>query len=403
MKDIVIVGGGASGLMAAIVAARRGRSVSILEYKERVGKKILATGNGRCNYTNSYMNISCFRSDNINFASSVLEDFSYNDTINFFMDLGIYPRDINGYIYPNSQQASAIREVLELEAVYLGVDIICDTKVEHIKKNTDHFVLMTNHGDYKAKKVVIATGGSASKNLGSDGSGFKLAKELGHKIIKPLPALVQLRTDDSNFKMIAGVRSQAYIELYIDDKLASTESGELQFTQYGVSGIPVFQISRYASKALDKSKKVSLKIDLLHDLDWKATMDLLEKRILINTYKNIEEIFYGLFNNKFILYILKKSGIYSKLEAKKISKGQLISLVNMIKNFEVNIIETNPFDSAQVTCGGIDTTQVSKRTMESKLVAGLYFSGEILDVDGTCGGYNLQWAWSSGFLAGSYV
>ena len=167
--------------------------------------------------------------------------------------------------------------------------------------------------------------------------------------------------------------------------------------------MPVFQISRYASKALDKSKKVSLKIDLLHDLDWKATMDLLEKRILINTYKNIEEIFYGLFNNKFILYILKKSGIYSKLEAKKISKGQLISLVNMIKNFEVNIIETNPFDSAQVTCGGIDTTQVSKRTMESKLVAGLYFSGEILDVDGTCGGYNLQWAWSSGFLAGSYV
>ena len=403
MKDIVIVGGGASGLMAAIVAARRGRSVSIIEYKERVGKKILATGNGRCNYTNSYMNISCFRSDNINFASSVLEDFSYNDTINFFMDLGIYPRDINGYIYPNSQQALAVREVLELEAVYLGVDIICDTKVEHIKKNTDHFVLMTNHGDYKAKKVVIATGGSASKNLGSDGSGFKLAKELGHKIIKPLPALVQLRTDDSNFKMIAGVRSQAYIELYIDDKLASTESGELQFTQYGVSGIPVFQISRYASKALDKSKKVSLKIDLLHDLDWKATMDLLEKRILINTYKNIEEIFYGLFNNKFILYILKKSGIYSKLEAKKISKGQLISLVNMIKNFEVNIIETNPFDSAQVTCGGIDTTQVSKRTMESKLVAGLYFSGEILDVDGTCGGYNLQWAWSSGFLAGSYV
>ncbi len=403
MKDIVIVGGGASGLMAAIVAARRGRSVSIIEYKERVGKKILATGNGRCNYTNSYMDISCFRSDNINFASSVLEDFSYNDTINFFMDLGIYPRDINGYIYPNSQQALAVREVLELEALYLGVDIICDIKVEHIKKNCEHFFLITNHGDYEAKKVVLATGGSASKNLGSDGSGFKLAKELGHKIIKPLPALVQLRTDDSNFKMIAGVRSQAYIELYIDDKLASTESGELQFTQYGVSGIPVFQISRYASKALDKSKKVSLKIDLLHDLDWKATMDLLEKRILINTYKNIEEIFYGLFNNKFILYILKKSGIYSKLEAKKISKGQLISLVNMIKNFEVNIIETNPFDSAQVTCGGIDTTQVSKRTMESKLVAGLYFSGEILDVDGTCGGYNLQWAWSSGFLAGSYV
>lgn len=403
MKDIVVVGGGASGLMVAIVAARRGRSVSIIEYKERVGKKILATGNGRCNYTNSNMDISCFRSDNINFVSSVLEDFSYYDTIDFFMNLGIYPKDINGYIYPNSQQALAVREVLELEALYLGVDIICDIKVEHIKKNGEHFILKTNHSDYKAKKIVLATGGSASKNLGSDGSGFKLAKELGHKIIKPLPALVQLKTDDSNFKMIAGVRSQAYIELYIDDKLASTEIGELQFTKYGVSGIPVFQISRHASKALDKSQKVSLKIDLLYDLDWKATMDLLEKRIIINPYKNIEEIFYGLFNNKLILYILKRTGIFSKLEAKKISKVQLISLVNMIKNFEVDIVETNPFDSAQATCGGIDTTQVSKRTMESKLIPGLYFSGEILDVDGICGGYNLQWAWSSGFLAGNYV
>lgn len=403
MRDIVIVGGGASGLLAAIVAARRGRSVTIIEHKERVGKKILATGNGRCNYTNSYMDISCFRSNNIDFVKSVLENFSYNETIDFFMNLGIYPKDINGYIYPNSQQALAVREVLDLEAIYLGVDIICDSKLEHIKKNTDHFVLRTNQGTYKAKKVLLATGGSASGNLGSDGSGFEFAKELGHKVVKPLPALVQLRSNESFFKMLAGVRSQAYIELYVDDELTSRESGELQFTKYGVSGIPILQISRYASKALDKLQKVSLKIDLLNDLDWKASMDLLEKRFNTNPYKNIEEIFYGLFNNKLALCILKRTGISSKLEVNKISKGQLINLVNMIKCFEVDIVETNSFDSAQVTCGGVDTTQVSERTMESKLISGLYFSGEILDVDGTCGGYNLQWAWSSGFLAGSHV
>lgn len=403
MRDIVIVGGGASGLLAAIVAARRGRSVTIIEHKERVGKKILATGNGRCNYTNSYMDISCFHSDNIDFVKTVLEKFSYNKTIDFFIDLGIYPKDINGYIYPNSQQALAVRDVLELEASYLGVDIICDTKLVHIKKNADYFALKTNHDDYKAQKVVLATGGSASKNLGSDGSGFKFAKELGHKVIKPLPALVQLRSNESFFNMLAGVRSQAYIELYVDDELAATESGELQFTKYGVSGIPIFQISRYASKALDKLQKVRLRIDLLHDLDWKATLDLLEKRFNTNPYKNLEEIFYGLFNNKLALCLLKITGISSKLEINKISKGQLINLVNMIKNFEVDIVETNPFDSAQVTCGGVDTTQVSKRTMESKLISGLYFTGEILDVDGACGGYNLQWAWSSGFLVGSHV
>lgn len=403
MRDIVIVGGGASGLLVAVVAARRGKRVTIIEHKERVGKKILATGNGRCNYTNSYMDISCFRSDNIDFIKPGLESFSYNKTIDFFMDLGIYPKNIDGNIYPNSQQAFAVRDVLELEAIHLGVNIICDTKVEHIKKNGEHFALRTNHSDYKAKKVVLATGGSASKNLGSDGSGFKLAKELGHKVIKPLPALVQLRSNESFFNMLAGVRSQAYIELYVDDELASTESGELQFTKYGVSGIPIFQISRYVSKALDKSQVIKLKIDLMHDLDWKAIMNLLEKRITTNSYKNIEEIFYGLFNNKIILCLLKRTGIPPKLGANKISKGQLINLVNMIKNFEVDIIETNPFDNAQVTCGGVDTTQVTKRTMESRLVLGLYFSGEILDVDGTCGGYNLQWAWSSGFLVGSHV
>ncbi len=401
MKELIIVGGGASGLMTSIVAARRGVDVTVLEHKDVVGKKILATGNGRCNYTNSYMDISCFRSDNIEFVEKVLNKFSYEETIDFFMDLGIYPKQIKGYIYPNSLQASSIRDVLELEALHLGVKINSNIKVDHINRLNNHFIINTNQGDFKSRKLVLASGGLASSSLGSDGSGLDLARMLGHNLINPLPGLVQLKSRDNFFKILAGVRTDAYIEVYINDKLKTSERGELQFTKYGVSGIPILQVSRFASKALDESKKVILKIDLLPEFDWKASMDLLESRISLNSYKSMEELFYGLLNNKLTLSILHRLNISKDMDCSKLDKAGLIRLTNMIKIFDVKINETNTFDQAQVTVGGVDTRQVSSDTMGSKIVEDLYFTGEILDVDGTCGGYNLQWAWSSGYIAGS--
>ena len=268
MKDIIIVGGGASGLMTGVIAARRGKKVTILEHKDRVGKKILATGNGRCNYTNSYMDISCFRSDNIDFVKKVLGVFPYEATVDFFMELGIYPKQIKGYIYPNSEQAISVRDVLELEALHLGVNIICNISVESIKKVENYFVIRTNQGELSSQKVVLSNGGCASSSLGSDGSGFQLAKDLKHSIIKPLPGLVQLKSNENFFKIVAGVRTDAYIEVYINNKLKAKERGELQFTKYGVSGIPILQISRYVSKALNASSNVLLKLDLMADFDF---------------------------------------------------------------------------------------------------------------------------------------
>ena len=403
MEDVIIVGGGASGLMAGIFAAKRGRKVTIFEHKDRLGKKILATGNGRCNYTNSNMDISCFHSDNIKFVKEVLEEFSYEETTSFFKNLGIYPKEIKGYIYPNSEQALSVLKVLELEVLYLGVKVVCDIKVEDIKKIKNGFVLDTSDGQYQARRVVLANGGCASPNLGSDGSGFSLAKALGHNIIKPLPGLVQLRSKDKYFKIIAGVRTNARINVYANNEKIGTEEGELQFTKYGVSGIPIMQVSRFVSKALDSSKIVKLKIDLLADFNWDRTMDLIKQRIKNNPYKNMEELFYGLLNNKLVICLLNRTNINKETSCNKLKPEDLVSLVNMIKFFEVDIYDTNPFEQAQVTVGGVDLNQVKSDTMESKLINGLYFCGEILDVDGTCGGYNLQWAWSSGYLAGSHV
>ncbi len=403
MEDVIVVGGGASGLMAGIFAARKDMKVTILEHKDKVGKKILATGNGRCNYTNSNMNISCFRSNNINFIEKVLEEFSYKETIEFFKELGIFPKEIKGNIYPNSEQALSVLKVLELEVLHLGVNVICDTKVDHIKKTNEGFVLHTSGGHYQSKKVILANGGCASPNLGSDGSGFTLAKELGHKIIKPLPGLVQLRSREKYFNIVAGVRTDARISVYVNNERIAIEEGELQFTKYGVSGIPIMQISRFVSKALDSSKDVKLKIDLLPSFEWDETIELIKDRINKNPYKNMEELFYGLLNNKLALCILSRANISSKKSCNKLKSEDLISLVNMIKYFQVKINDTNPFEQAQVTVGGVDLSQVSSETMESKLVNGLYFCGEILDADGTCGGYNLQWAWSSGYLAGINV
>ena len=403
MEDLIIVGGGASGLIAAIFAAKKGLKVTILEHKDRIGKKILATGNGKCNFTNLYMDIGCFRSENLPFVEKVLNKFSNLETIAFFKSLGIYPKDIKGYVYPNSEQALSLLKVLELEIKHLGVKVLCDIKVESISKSKSGFLVHTNYCNYKTRKVILATCGCSSKNLGSDGSGFEIAKGLGHRIIHPLPAMVQLRSNDTYFHMVAGVRSHALIKLYSKDELLWKERGELQFTKYGVSGIPILQLSRFASKALYKSQKVKLKIDFMPDINWASLKEMLKDRGFQTPYKNIEEVFYGLFNNKLTLCLLKEAGIPKDLPWSDLSKKQLNTLVSKIKSFEVNISATNSFDQSQVTAGGVDTKEINPETMESKICKNLYFCGEIIDVDGTCGGYNLQWAWSSGFVAGSSI
>ena len=403
MSSVIIVGGGASGLVAGIFAARQGHKVTILEHKDKIGKKILATGNGKCNYTNLVQLPECYRSNDSAFPMKVLSVFGVQETIDFFRQLGIYPKARDGYVYPNSEQAASVAQVLDMELKRLKVTICLEVRVEHIHKNKSTFKITTNKGDFTADKVILATGGCASPSHGSDGSGYLLAKELGHKIVKPLPALVQLKSKEKYFKALAGVRTEAYIKLFVNDKFTAEEKGELLIANYGVSGIPIFQLSRFAAKALSEREMVDLKIDFLPSLNWKETFDFINERLKSYPKKTAEESLVGLFNNKLAFVMLKEAGIESALYCEKVTKNNVTDLVNQIKEWKIPISDTNSFEQAQVSAGGADTSEITPSTMESKLVKGLYLTGELIDVDGTCGGYNLQWAWSTGAVAGMNV
>lgn len=396
--DVIIIGAGASGLVAAITAARKGATVLVIEHKEKAGKKILATGNGKCNFTNLIQTPECYRSDDRIFAMKVLSYFDVAKTINFFKELGIYPKERNGYLYPNSEQAASVLSVLLMECERLGVNFIYNEHVDKIL--SPNYTIAIGKDRYRGRQLILATGGCASPKLGSDGSGYDLAKAFGHKIIKPLPALVQLKSSDKFCKSVSGVRIIAGLSLYENKKLLVKEEGEILFTDYGISGIPIMQVSRFAAKSLNQGKKVTILLDFMKEMAIEEVIDYLKIRISTNSHKTVEQMFVGLFNHKLSYTIIKVAGINPSNLAGKLKKQEIEALATVIKGFKVNIKDTNTFDNAQVTAGGVSTAQVYPATLESKLAKGLFIIGELLDVDGTCGGYNLQWAWSTGYLAG---
>lgn len=395
---VIVIGGGASGLTAAIWAARAGGSVTLLEHMDRVGKKILSTGNGKCNLTNLVQEPSCYRGERPEFACEVIRHFSVEETLDFFKGLGVLPKIKNGYVYPNSEQASAVLDVLRMEAEHQNVKIVCGCEVKQIR--TRPFQITASTGEYRADRVILATGGKAAPATGSDGSGYRLAGELGHRIIKPLPALVQLRCGKGYEKQLAGIRTEARVTLTANGQVIAADTGELQLTDYGISGIPVFQVSRYAARALDRSLPVTAIVDCLPALSWEETLTELQRRKEQMGYQNAETFFTGLLNKKLAHVVLKKAGVSPDFPVGMLNGRQLRRLAEQIKGMEFSVTATNPFAQAQICCGGADTAQVNPDTMESRLVPGLYLAGELLDVDGICGGYNLQFAWSSGYLAG---
>ncbi len=390
--DIIIVGGGAAGLAAAVSARKTNKNITIaiLEKNDRVAKKIHATGNGRCNYTNTDMRKEFFHGDGA-FVEKVLNQFSYEDAVSFFEELGIMPRFEEGRVYPISNQASAIAESLRLYLLENKVDFICETKVTDITKSNDGFFI----NGINAKKVIVATGGKASPNLGSDGSGYKLLTKFGHKLTPLKPALVSLKTENEMTKPLKGVKVFACVTLFENGKKIAADKGEILFTDYGVSGIPVMQISRFAKKGM------TIEIDMLPHLSTKEVVGEIYERVHHLPEREGGELFSGLVNKKIAVPLLKYAEVpKTSVKAKNFTDKNILKCGEFLKHTKLTILGDNGFENAQVCAGGIELDGFSHETMESKLVKGMYAAGEILNCDAICGGYNLHWAWATGTLAG---
>ena len=403
-KRVIIIGGGAAGSMAALAAAGSGAEVQILEQNEMIGRKILSTGNGRCNFTNRFQDPSCYRSENAGFPWEVIGKFPEQETTAFFEKLGICAKDKNGYLYPWSEQASSVREALEAALELAKIRIHTGVRVFGIVPKKNGFQVSFSKdgkkGMISGDAVILATGSKAAAKLGSDGSGYDLAKMLGHKLVPVVPALVQLRCREKLYRQVAGVRTHGKVTVFIDGKETASDTGELQLTDYGISGIPVFQVSRYAARGLYEKREVLAELDFMPDLTDEAFLHMLEARKQMLNGLTMEQYFNGLFHKKLASALLKRIGISGTMPVQELDGENLEKLCRICKHFRTYIDKTNPFEQAQICAGGVDTREIDSDTMESKLVNGLYFAGEILDVDGICGGYNLQWAWTSGYLAG---
>ena len=399
----IIIGGGAAGLMAA----ENGAGVTILEHMPRVGKKILSTGNGKCNLTNLDMRPDCYRCGTADFPMTAIGRFSVADTVSFFRRLGVVVTDRNGYVYPASGQAQTVLDALREKAESLGIRIVTECRPETVERDGTGFCVRTSCGAFQGDFLILAAGSKAAPATGSDGSGYDLAASLGHKIVKPLPALVQLKCRGDFFRSIAGVRTEAEVSLYTAGKhgelgdLLASDRGELQLTDYGISGIPVFQVSRYASEALDRKKRVLAVLDFFPSLKDEELFSLLKEQRMYLSDRKAEGFLNGIFHKKLAALFLKAAGIRGEEMAGRLSDKKLLAAAELIKRTVVEVTAANSFDKAQVCMGGVRVKDVDPCTMESRLVPGLYFAGEILDVDGICGGYNLQWAWSSGYAAGA--
>lgn len=403
MKRIVIVGGGASGLIAAIYAKKKENEVIILERNHTCGKKLLATGNGRCNYFNQNQDLKYYNTHNKEILKDLITIENEQEILSFFERLGIIPKIKDGYYYPSSNQASSIKNALLLQTELLGIKIKYDSLVTEIKKVDNYFIIKTQEGSIQADKVIVATGSKASPKTGSDGNGYHLVKKLHHSIIEVVPALVQLKGKGTYFKLWNGVRTDVKISLIENNQKIQEEIGEIQLTDYGISGICTFNLSSFVARGLKEQKKEVVVIDFLPFLNISNEnefIDYFDKKNKLVEGRNLHQLLEGILNYKLVEVILKQADIDKNKFWKDLTQKEKYSLYQSLKLFELEILGTNSFDKAQVCSGGVPLAEINSETMESNLIDGLYLTGEILDVDGFCGGYNLSFAWISGMLAG---
>jgi len=409
--DVCIIGGGASGMAAAVTAAGQGCKVLILEKMDRLGRKILATGNGRCNLSNNRIIRGSSAADqgyhcsDPHFPGKVIASFDSKDALVFFGDLGIITASRGEYIYPASMQASTVRNSLEW-AVCGQKNITVETGAavrssRYFPGDERAFVTETDDGrKFFSRKLIISCGGRSTPKLGSDGSGYGLCEGFGHHIVPVVPALSALRCSDRFFRKLAGVRTQAKVTLYVNGRENAHDTGELQLTSYGISGIPVFQLSRCAAYALENGDKAEAALDLVPDKSSRWLAQFIEKASAQHPAYSMSMILSGILNSTLAEVLTDLVHGDRTAPADSWDRGSILSLVSLIKSLRVNISASNGFDNSQVSAGGVDTAQIDPSTLSSLIVPGLYITGEVLDVDGICGGYNLQWAWATGYLAG---
>jgi predicted Rossmann fold flavoprotein len=407
MKKIIVIGAGASGLIAAIFARKCGNDVTILEKNEICGKKLLATGNGRCNFWNENQSLEHYRSSNFDEIPEIINTYNSQEILDFFKNIGIEAKIKNGYYYPFSNQAISMQKALILEAEKQNVKIQFKQEVIDIKKINDKFEIVTKSGEKMIyDKIILSTGSKAAPKTGSDGIGYEICKNFGHSIIEPLPALVQLKAKEPFLKEWEGIRSNVLIKLYENNEVIAEERGEIQLTNYGISGICVFNLSGRVARGLDKNKKEVVEINFLEGLNiinQNKFIEWMNKRNEVVKNRTVFELLEGVLNYKLVNVLLKITDIGKQEQWKKLDDKKRNLLARNIVSFRLNIIGTNSYDKAQVCSGGVPLNELNTHSMESKKVKGLYITGEILDVDGDCGGYNLEWAWITGMIAGRNV
>lgn len=390
-------------MMAAISAGRHGARVLLLERLQRVGKKILATGNGRCNYTNVDQDLRHYHGADPQFAVPSFREFDLAKTLAFFEELGIVPwvEQENGKVFPASQQASAVLDVLRYEMEELGVEVECEANVSQVVRHGAGFRCVCTDGrSFEGRRVILTAGGKAAPPLGTDGGGFRIAAGLGHHVGRVFPTLVQVNLESPHLKHLAGVRFDGEVRALLDGKLRRSERGEVLFTAYGASGPPVYQVSRIASEFGD-SGRVALVFDLFPERAPEDVAEMISRRFAHNPRKSAEFSLVGLLNKKLIAVILREAGIADvERPCGTLTPEEIGGIAAVLKGWRFPCTGTQPWMHCEATAGGVSTREVDPHTLESRLVPGLYLAGEVLDIDGDLGGYNFQWAWSSGWVAG---
>ena len=397
---VAIIGGGASGMAAALAAAENEKNqVILLERQARVGRKLQATGNGRCNLSNIHAVDRGYHGQSPEFVNNAISAFTPADTLRWFEGLGLFTvTEESGKVYPYSDQANSVVDVLRLALVKENITLKTGYEVTKIQKTAEGFQLTNGEEPITCDKLIVACGGLAGSKLGGTMSGYKLLAKLGHRCTKLHPSLVQIKSSWPELPSLKGVRANCCVEILHNGEVYAKSIGELQLTEHGISGPVVFEISR---DVCAERGKWTGKLDFLPNLPAEVLEKELQRRR--NTNLPMEELLTGILHNRLGRVLTKTAGIKGKQYASQISNAELAEVVACVKSLEITLTEPLGMDSAQVTAGGVLTDGFDPNTMESKSVPGLYACGEVLDIDGDCGGYNLQWAWSSGRCAGLHA